>query len=227
MIRALEETEIAGVATNIPAHLAILTHPDFAASRHSTRWVEERLDLSRVEAPPQPPPEPVEAPAAPAGAVAPEGTEAAEGVVTAAAATTTEPSTAHDGRVLREVEAEVNGRRYQVKLWVPEMVDAPSSSSLTSGPVSRATRPGPARARPPSGATGGAGTGTITVPMQGTIVKVLVKEGDEVDVGQTVCVLEAMKMENNVNADRAGTVTEIRVASGDAVGPGDVIAVIE
>jgi acetyl-CoA/propionyl-CoA carboxylase biotin carboxyl carrier protein len=63
--------------------------------------------------------------------------------------------------------------------------------------------------------------------MQGTIVKVLVKEGDEVDVGQTVCVLEAMKMENNVNADRAGTVTEIRVASGDAVGPGDVIAVIE
>ena len=63
--------------------------------------------------------------------------------------------------------------------------------------------------------------------MQGTIVKVLVKEGDEVDVGQAVCVLEAMKMENNVNADRAGTVTEIRVASGDAVGPGDVIAMIE
>jgi acetyl-CoA/propionyl-CoA carboxylase biotin carboxyl carrier protein len=54
-----------------------------------------------------------------------------------------------------------------------------------------------------------------------------VKEGDEVDVGQTVCVLEAMKMENNVNVDRAGTVTEIRVAAGDAVGPGDVIAVIE
>jgi acetyl-CoA/propionyl-CoA carboxylase biotin carboxyl carrier protein len=63
--------------------------------------------------------------------------------------------------------------------------------------------------------------------MQGTIVKVLVKEGDEVDVGQAVCVLEAMKMENNVNADRAGTVAEIRVAAGDAVGPGDVIAVIE
>ena len=63
--------------------------------------------------------------------------------------------------------------------------------------------------------------------MQGTIVKVLVKEGDEVDVGQAVCVLEAMKMENNVNADRAGTVTEIRVAAGDAVGPGDVIAVID
>ncbi|HTC81728.1 MAG TPA: biotin carboxylase N-terminal domain-containing protein, partial [Acidimicrobiia bacterium] len=48
MIRALEETEVDGVATNIPAHLAILTHPDFSASRHSTRWVEETLDLSHL-----------------------------------------------------------------------------------------------------------------------------------------------------------------------------------
>jgi acetyl-CoA/propionyl-CoA carboxylase biotin carboxyl carrier protein len=227
MIRALEETEIEGVATNIPAHLAILTHPDFAASRHSTRWVEESLDLSRVESPPRvsaEAPAPQAAPASPAAEAA--AGAAAAGAVTAAA-TTPETPPAQDGRVLREVEAEVNGRRYQVKLWVPELADAPGSSSLTSGPVSRATRPGPTRARPPAGATGGAGTGTITVPMQGTIVKVLVKEGDEVDVGQTVCVLEAMKMENNVNADRAGTVTEIRVASGDAVGPGDVIAVIE
>jgi len=64
------------------------------------------------------------------------------------------------------------------------------------------------------------------VPMQGTIVKVLVSEGDTVEVGQTVCVLEAMKMENNVNAEKAGTVTEVRVAAGESVGPGDVIAVI-
>ena len=51
MIRALEETEIEGIATTIPAHLAILRHPDFAAARHSTKWVEEKLDLSDVEAP--------------------------------------------------------------------------------------------------------------------------------------------------------------------------------
>jgi len=229
MIRALEETEIEGVVTNIPAHLAILTHPDFAASRHSTRWVEESLDLSRVEAPqrPSPPKEAAAAPPAHAGVV--EASEVGSAAGAAAAAATSQPSPAQDGqgRVLREVEAEVNGRRYQVKLWVPELAEAPASSSLTGSPASRATRPGPARTRPPAGATGGAGTGTITVPMQGTIVKVLVKEGDEVDVGQAVCVLEAMKREDNVNADRAGTVTEVRVAAGEAVGPGDVIAVID
>ena len=63
--------------------------------------------------------------------------------------------------------------------------------------------------------------------MQGTIVKVLVDVGDTVEMGQTVCVLEAMKMENNVNAEKAGTITEVRVAPGESVGPGDVIAIIE
>jgi acetyl-CoA/propionyl-CoA carboxylase biotin carboxyl carrier protein len=63
--------------------------------------------------------------------------------------------------------------------------------------------------------------------MQGTIIKVLVSVGDTVEAGQPVCVLEAMKMENNVNADKAGTVTEIRVKAGDTVSAGDVVAVIE
>jgi acetyl-CoA/propionyl-CoA carboxylase biotin carboxyl carrier protein len=63
--------------------------------------------------------------------------------------------------------------------------------------------------------------------MQGTIVKVLVDVGDAIEVGQTVCVLEAMKMENNVNAEKGGTVKEVKVKAGDAVGPGDVIALIE
>jgi len=63
--------------------------------------------------------------------------------------------------------------------------------------------------------------------MQGTIVKVLVVAGDEVEVGQTVCVLEAMKMENAVSAEKAGTVQEVRVSAGDSVGHGDVVAVIE
>ena len=66
----------------------------------------------------------------------------------------------------------------------------------------------------------------MTVPMQGTIVKMLVAVGDAVEIGQTVCVLEAMKMENNVNAEKAGTVKEVKVQAGDSVGPGDVIAVI-
>jgi acetyl-CoA/propionyl-CoA carboxylase biotin carboxyl carrier protein len=62
--------------------------------------------------------------------------------------------------------------------------------------------------------------------MQGTIVKTLVAVGEQVEVGQPVVVLEAMKMENQVNAERAGTVTEVRVRAGDTVGTGDVLVVI-
>jgi len=62
--------------------------------------------------------------------------------------------------------------------------------------------------------------------MQGTIVKVLVKAGDAVGLGQAVCVLEAMKMENNIVSELAGTVAEVRVKAGQSVGSGDVIAVI-
>ena len=63
--------------------------------------------------------------------------------------------------------------------------------------------------------------------MQGTIVKVLVEVGQEVAVGDTVVVLEAMKMENNIAAEKAGTVKEIKVAPGDSVGSGDVVVVID
>jgi len=63
--------------------------------------------------------------------------------------------------------------------------------------------------------------------MQGTIVKVVVEAGDSVEAGDTVCVLEAMKMENNVAADITGTIAEVKVAVGDSVGSGDVVVVIE
>ncbi len=66
----------------------------------------------------------------------------------------------------------------------------------------------------------------MTVPMQGTVVKVLVKPGDAVEAGQAVCVLEAMKMENNIVSQFEGTVTEVRVEAGDPVGTGDVIVVL-
>ena len=187
MLRALGETAVGGVATTIPADVVILEHPDFVAARHSTRWVEDRVDLSHVTAPS----------AAPVS-----GGESAE-----------------EGRVLREITAEVDGRRYTVKLWVPET--AGGAGAATAGARS-GSRPSRSRA-----AAAGTGSGTVTVPMQGTIVKVLVAAGDEVEAGQTVCVLEAMKMENAIVADKAGKVAEVRVAAGDSVGPGDVVAVIE
>ena len=63
--------------------------------------------------------------------------------------------------------------------------------------------------------------------MQGTIVKVLVEEGQEVEAGEGIVVLEAMKMENRINADTAGTVKAVKVTAGDTVGGGDILAVIE
>jgi acetyl-CoA/propionyl-CoA carboxylase biotin carboxyl carrier protein len=63
--------------------------------------------------------------------------------------------------------------------------------------------------------------------MQGTIVKIMVAQGDTVEAGQAVLVLEAMKMENHINADRAGTVKELRVEQGATVGTGDILLVIE
>ncbi len=194
MLRAIGETVIEGIATTLPADVAILSHPDFVAGEHSTNWVEQTLDLSGITAD--------TTPAAPA----PASVEADDGE--------TLP------RVLRDVTAEVDGRRYQVKLWVPDLGDAIAVQSASA--AGRGSGP----KRPKTAAAGG-GSGTVAVPMQGTIVKVLVAVGDIVEVGQTVCVLEAMKMENNVNAEKAGTVKEVRVAPGESVGPGDVIAVIE
>jgi acetyl-CoA/propionyl-CoA carboxylase biotin carboxyl carrier protein len=63
--------------------------------------------------------------------------------------------------------------------------------------------------------------------MQGTVVKIDVEVGQAVDAGDTVLVLEAMKMENNIAADISGTIKEISVAVGDTVGGGDVVVIIE
>ena len=73
----------------------------------------------------------------------------------------------------------------------------------------------------------GSGSGKVTVPMQGTIVKVNVEVGQAVEAGDTVVILEAMKMENTVNAEKSGVVTSINVTTGDSVSAGDVVVEIE
>jgi len=187
MLRALREFRIEGIATTIPADIAILEHPDFAAATHSTKWVEDVLDLTGVDSAPTP---------------ASAGDES-------------------EAKVKRDVDVEVNGRRYSVSLWVPEA--AAGAVSVSSG----AAAARPRRSAGAGAGAGAAGSGAVTVPMQGTIVKLLVEVGQAVEAGQTVCVLEAMKMENNITAEKAGTVKEIKVAVGDSVGSGDVVAVID
>jgi acetyl-CoA/propionyl-CoA/long-chain acyl-CoA carboxylase, biotin carboxylase, biotin carboxyl carrier protein len=183
-IRALEEMVVEGVATTIPADLAILRHADFQAMKHSTRWVEDKLDLSGLE-PPKPP--------------LPAGDDAAP-------------------LVERTTTVEVNGKRFDVKMWVP---DVPMVSK--AGPAKAPKKP---RRSSSGGGAAVGGSGAIEVPMQGTIIKVLVEVGQTVEVGQAVVVLEAMKMENQIASDKAGTVKEIKVKAGDTVGAGDVVVVI-
>ena len=188
-LRALREFRIEGINTTIPADIAILEHPDFAAAEHSTKWVEDRLDLSGLEV----------APAAPTDA---EGGDAP--------------------KVQRDVDVEVNGKRFSVKVWVPDLPTVAVSGAGAA--ASAGTRP-----RRSAAAAGAAvaGSGKVAVPMQGTIVKVLVEVGQAVEVGTPLVVLEAMKMENSVTADKAGTVTEVKVQPGQAVASGDVVIVIE
>src|SRR6516162_8581186 len=176
MLRAISETSISGVATTLPAHEAILTHPDFAAAIHSTKWVEEVLDLSGLVAAP---------------GAAPVPAPGADEVPT----------------VERDVTAEVDGRRYSLRLWVPDLGMVAASGRVAARPK-----------RAAGSSVAGAGSGQVAVPMQGTIVKVLVAVGDVVEVGQAICLLEAMKMEDAVNAEKDGVVKEVRVSAGDSVG---------
>ena len=120
-----------------------------------------------------------------------------------------------EARVQRDIDVEVNGRRYGVRMWVPE-----------SAPAAAGTAKAKPKRRSGGGGGGAASGGQVTVPMQGTIVKVLVSVGDTVEVGQAVTVLEAMKMENNIAAEVAGEVAEVKVGAGDSVGAGDVVVVI-
>ena len=181
MRSALTELEVGGIATTAAAHSAILANTDFQAGEHSTKWVEETLDLSDVSGSPKDAPE----------------------------AADEEPLTRKD------VVLEVNGKRFEVAAWVPE----------TAGAVATPKSSKPRRSASNAGSS--AGSGQVAVPMQGTIVKVLVEVGQEVAEGEAVVVLEAMKMENNINADKSGTVTELKVSPGDTVGAGDVVVVIE
>ena len=91
------------------------------------------------------------------------------------------------------------------------------------------TRPTPRLKSPKldrSGGAGGADAGVLTAPMQGTIVKLHVKAGDRVEAGDRVCILEAMKMENEVKSPIDGEIVDLKVRAGDTVTPGAIIAVI-
>jgi len=126
---------------------------------------------------------------------------------------TTTMQAGSDGAALRARTStvELDGRRYEVQTLVPE----PAHAELARRRRDRAA----------AGAHGGAKDAIVT-PMQGTVLAVEVADGDEVEAGQVICVVEAMKMENEIAAHRAGVVTDLSVEPGQAVSSGQVLCVV-
>ena len=194
--RALAEFDVAGLATALPFHRAVVTDPAFAPEVHGgdgpftvhTRWIESefRNDLAPWVA---------------------DGTGRGE-------------AGGPGGR--QAIVVEVDGKRLEVT--IPDsLAVVPPAGATTAG------RPGPAQRsragggrRAPAALSGDA----LTAPMQGTVVKVAVTDGQEVAAGDLVVVLEAMKMEQPINAHKPGTVRKLTAEAGAVLASGDVICEI-
>jgi acetyl-CoA/propionyl-CoA carboxylase biotin carboxyl carrier protein len=117
------------------------------------------------------------------------------------------------GREAREVEVEVNGKLFRVRVYGAEREGRERGAPMRrkGGVTQRAAM----------------GGGAVVAPMQGTIVKVLVEEGQEVAADGAVCILEAMKMESEIRAQRGGRVAKVLVEAGETVRSGEPLVVLE
>ena len=112
----------------------------------------------------------------------------------------------------RDVGVEVDGRLFRVRVFSDEGLGRQA---------------GPPRRKRGESRRASVSEGTVSAPMQGTIVKVLVEEGQQIAADEPVCILEAMKMESEIRAQKTGAVSEVRVEPGQTVRPGDPLVVIE
>jgi acetyl-CoA/propionyl-CoA carboxylase, biotin carboxylase, biotin carboxyl carrier protein len=183
MLRALEEYRIDGVVTLLGFHRALLAHDCFVRGATCHGVVESE--------------------------------QLAEQADQLSHETTSIAQPPDGGSALRErrVKAELDGRRYEVTVLLPE----PPHAELARRRQERAS----------GGGQAGAAKDAVVSPMQGTVLAVEVEEGDEVVPGQVLCIVEAMKMENEISAHRAGRVAALSVEAGQAVKIGQVICVVE
>jgi acetyl-CoA/propionyl-CoA carboxylase, biotin carboxylase, biotin carboxyl carrier protein len=119
----------------------------------------------------------------------------------------------------RSYTVEVSGKRFDVRVLGDAIASSGGNSSAPAAPRPRRERK--------SGGAGGAGGDTLASPLQGNIFKVLVEQGATVEEGALVCIIEAMKMENEIAAHKAGVVAELPISEGAAVTAGDTLAVIK
>jgi acetyl-CoA/propionyl-CoA carboxylase biotin carboxyl carrier protein len=202
MVRALREYEIEGLKTLLPFHEAILQTPQWANAETCRDLIEDRKWLRQLAFPPR------EQSAADAG------------------------DEGEHPTVEQSYTVEVSGRRFDVKVIGPAYgggAEANGSAPATAGrrPPRRSARGGGAdEAARGAGGAGGARGDTLPSPIQGTVLKVAVEQGASIEEGALVCVVEAMKMENEITAHKSGTIAELPIAVGASVASGDTIAVI-
>jgi acetyl-CoA/propionyl-CoA/long-chain acyl-CoA carboxylase, biotin carboxylase, biotin carboxyl carrier protein len=199
MLRALDEYEIEGLKTLIPFHRALLNTDQWQRGETCRDLLEDRKWLKTLA---------FEAPAA--GAAKSEE-EAAE-------------------KIEQSYTVEVSGRRFDVRV----IGDPPAGGGQYPG--MNGTAPAPAGRKAPKrgerkSSSGGGGAGgasdTLPSPLQGNMWKVLVKQGDTVQEGQLLCIIEAMKMENEITAHKAGVVAELPIVEGAPIAAGAPIATIQ
>jgi acetyl-CoA/propionyl-CoA carboxylase biotin carboxyl carrier protein len=133
------------------------------------------------------------------------------------------PEPSEDGGevVTRDYKVEVSGKLFDVKV----IGEAPAGGAAAPAAGGPGQRQPPKRERKSSGPS--ASSEALPAPLQGTILKVAVEKGAEVNEGDLICVIEAMKMENEITAHRSGKVEDLPIAEGAAVGAGDTLAVIK
>ena len=125
-------------------------------------------------------------------------------------------------KVERKYAVEVSGKLFEVKVIGEAFAGVGAVANGTA-----AAAPKPKRRERAGGGGGASADGKLVSPLQGTVLKVAVEKGAQVEAGALICVIEAMKMENEITAPAGGTVEELGVAEGAAIATGDTIAVIK
>jgi acetyl-CoA/propionyl-CoA carboxylase, biotin carboxylase, biotin carboxyl carrier protein len=202
MLRALDEFEIEGLKTLIPFHRALLASEQWARGETCRDLLEDRRWLKQLAWP-------------------------APGEVVADAAGAEERP---QDTVEHLYTVEVSGKRFEVRVLGPPFAPASAAGAAASNGAATGSERA-ALARAPRRASrkqagGGESPDTLTSPLQGNMWKVLVKPGDTVEEGQLLCIIEAMKMENEITAHKAGTISELPITEGAPIQAGAPIATI-
>jgi acetyl-CoA/propionyl-CoA carboxylase biotin carboxyl carrier protein len=199
MLRALGEYEIGGLRTLIPFHKALLATEQWAKGETCKDLLEDKKWLKTLAFP---------APAPPSG-----DEDEAE-------------------KLEQTYEVEVSGKRFDVRVVGPPFggvvigAAATNGSAASAGAGRKAPKRGTDR-RSASKSSSAGGPDTLPSPLQGNMWKVLVKQGDTVEEGQLLCIIEAMKMENEITAHKSGTIVELPISEGAPIQAGAPIATIK